>query len=71
MQGFFELLTAAAILIWVLGPLARSQYEREQHAEALSANDDGDNLPPMARTDEPLASHPYFRPSKPRSGTMF
>jgi hypothetical protein len=69
MLGLFELLSAAAILVWVIGPLARTQYEKDLLSKSRWDDDDGDN-PPPDRADNPLPSHPHLRQAENRRGFM-
>lgn len=69
MQGFFELLAAVALLIWVIGPLARKQYETDQFAKWRATAEDAEDDVRSEPFEEPLASHPFYRPVGRRRGT--
>ena len=66
MQGFIELIIAVAVLIWVLGPLARWQYENELRDAASKGEAPPARMPSTQQRSDPLASHPFYRPTKTR-----
>jgi hypothetical protein len=68
MHGFVELISAIGLLVWVIGPLARWQYECDQQREAKDRQAGNDSASSCTETHDPLASHPFYRPAKFRRG---
>ncbi len=66
MQGLLELLIATVILVWVLGPLARWQYENDQKKATGNRQVGNDSASSCDSLQDPLASHPFYRPVKTR-----
>jgi hypothetical protein len=64
MQGVLELLISVVALVWVLGPLARWQYEREQREARPNSPIGNDSASSCDARQDPLASHPYYRPCR-------